>query len=148
MIEDRYDAYRSLFSVVFSDYHLFRRLYGLGEVDSHRADSMLRELGLEDKVTVVDGEFSTLDLSTGQRKRLALFVALLEDRPVLVFDEWAADQDPGFRRKFYEEILPALKSSGKTILAATHDDRYFSVADKLLAMEGGRVRETRLDSES
>jgi putative ATP-binding cassette transporter len=145
--DKRYEGYRGLFSVVFSDYHLFRRLYGLGDVDSEHVDSLLRELELVDKVSVVDGEFSTLELSTGQRKRLALFVSLLEDRPILVFDEWAADQDPTFRRKFYEEMLPALKSRGKTIIAATHDDRYFSVADKLLAMEEGRVHEMPLSPE-
>ena len=135
-----YDDYRSLFSIVFSDYHLFQRLYGLSEVDSRRIDSLLQELGLVGKVSVIDGGFSTLDLSTGQRKRLALLVALLEDRPILVFDEWAADQDPVFRKKFYEEMLPAWKSSGKTILAATHDDRYFSVADRIVALENGRIQ--------
>ncbi|NVZ10131.1 cyclic peptide export ABC transporter [Allochromatium humboldtianum] len=135
-----YDDYRSLFSIVFSDYHLFQRLYGLSEVDSRRVDSLLQELGLAGKVSVLDGGFSTLDLSTGQRKRLALLVALLEDRPIMVFDEWAADQDPIFRKKFYEEMLPAWKSSGKTIVAATHDDRYFSVADRIVALENGRIQ--------
>jgi putative ATP-binding cassette transporter len=79
-----------------------------------------------------------LNLSTGQRKRLALIVALLDDKAILVFDEWAADQDPVFRKRFYEEILPDLKRRGKTVIAATHDDRYFSVADRVLKMECGR----------
>jgi putative ATP-binding cassette transporter len=145
---NRDDYYRSLFSVVFSDYHLFQRLYGLRDVNGERVDSLLEELGLKHKVSIVNGEFSTLELSTGQRKRLALLVALLEDRPILVFDEWAADQDPVFRRKFYEEMLPGWKACGKTIVAATHDDRYFSVADRIVALENGRVQASHVARES
>lgn len=141
--DNQYHFYRSLFSVVFSDYHLFRRLYGIDEKDPGRIDLLLHELGLAGKVSIVDGKFTTLDLSTGQRKRLALLVALLEDRPILVFDEWAADQDPIFRKKFYEELLPAWKSRGKTIVAATHDDRYFSAADRVVALENGRILPSR-----
>lgn len=90
-------------------------------------------------MSIQDGVFSTTDLSTGQRKRLALINAWLEERPVLVFDEWAADQDPAFRRIFYTELLPELKQMGKTIIVISHDDRYFDVADQLVRMEGGRV---------
>jgi putative ATP-binding cassette transporter len=138
--DDHYEYYRSLFSVVFSDYHLFHRMYGFQDSDQEQAQLLLRDLGLEDKVRIVDGAFSTLELSSGQRKRLALLVALLEDRPIMVFDEWAADQDPIFRKRFYEEMLPAWKSQGKTIIAATHDDRYFSVADRVVALENGRIQ--------
>ena len=119
-------AYRALFSAILSDFHLFDRLYGLEDVPADLIARLLREMELDHKVGVADGRFSTLDLSHGQKKRLALIVALLEDRPVLVFDEWAADQDPGFRRHFYEDILPGLKREGRTVIAATHDDRYFT----------------------
>jgi putative ATP-binding cassette transporter len=132
-------AHRALFSAVMSDYHLFDRLYGLEEVPEARVADLLRDLGLDHKVNAVDGHFSTLDLSNGQKKRLALAVALLEARPVLVFDEWAADQDPGFRRRFYEEILPSLKRAGRTVIAATHDDRYFGVADRVIKLEYGQI---------
>ncbi len=134
-----YKAYQALFSTVFSDFHLFDRLYGLGEVDSDRLEELFEELGLTGKTQIVDGEFATLDLSTGQRKRLALLVALLEDRPIFVFDEWAAEQDPVFRRKFYREIIPQLKSKGKTVIAVTHDDRYYSSADTVLKVEEGKL---------
>ncbi|MBH9340157.1 cyclic peptide transporter, partial [Pseudomonas aeruginosa] len=86
-----------------------------------------------------DGNFSTPDLSTGQRKRLALINAWLEERPVLVFDEWAADQDPAFRRVFYTELLPDLKRQGKTIIVISHDDRYFEMADQLIRLSAGKV---------
>lgn len=90
---------------------------------------------------VEDGRFRTTDLSTGQRKRLALVQIYLEDRPVVVFDEWAAEQDPTFRRIFYEELLPDLKRQGKTLIVISHDDRYFGVADRLIRLEGGQIYE-------
>jgi len=83
--------------------------------------------------------FTSLDLSAGQRRRLALALALLQDRPILVLDEVAADFDPGFRRHFYQDMLPALKQAGKTIIAASHDERYFHVADRILRLEDGRI---------
>ncbi len=132
-------GYRALISAVFSDYHLFDRLYGLEDVPADRVTGLLREMDLDKKVDFVDGHFTTLELSNGQKKRLALIVALVEDRPVLVFDEWAADQDPAFRRHFYEDILPALKREGRTVIAATHDDRYFGVADRVLKLEYGQI---------
>ena len=82
---------------------------------------------------------STTQLSQGQRKRLALLTAYLEDRSIYLFDEWAAEQDPEFRAHFYEELLPQLKAKGKTLLVATHDDRYFDLADMVVKMELGRL---------
>lgn len=133
--------YRSHFTAIFSDYHLFDRLYGLFDRHISRVDELLRDVELDEKTAVDDGRFTTLDLSIGQRKRLALVVAELEDRPVMVFDEWAAEQDPPFRHHFYEEILPALKRQGHTIIAVTHDDRFFHIADRILKMEYGEFIE-------
>jgi putative ATP-binding cassette transporter len=134
-------AYRDSIAAVLSDYHLFRRLYGLGNVDEARAEALLRRLEIAHKTGIRDGCFTTTDLSGGQRKRLALLVALLEDKPVLVLDEWAADQDPGFRRVFYEELLPGLRRSDRIIVCVTHDDRYFGACDRVLDMDEGRFRQ-------
>lgn len=131
--------YREMFSAIFSDFHLFRRLYGLLGTDEAAVTRLLRQMQIDHKVQYAGDHFSNLDLSTGQRKRLALVVSLLEDRPVLVFDELAADQDPDFRRFLYEELLPALKAEGRTVIAATHDDRYFGVADKIVKLEYGKL---------
>lgn len=133
------DEYQTLFSAIFADYHLFDKLYGLSDVARHRVDELLSYLELTNKVKVEDASFDTLELSGGQRKRLALLVSLLEDRPICVYDEVAADQDPAFRKRYYEEILPALKQQGKTLVVVTHDDRYYSVADHLLKMDSGRI---------
>ena len=134
-------AYRSLFSTIFTDFHLFDRLYGLKDANQQAVDELLLAMQLRDVTGIEDGRFKSTDLSTGQKKRLALVVALLEQRPVLVFDEVAADQDPDFRKYFYEVFLRRLKSEGKTIIAATHDDHYFHIADRVLKMEDGKFVE-------
>lgn len=133
--------YRELFSVIFTDFHLFDRLYGAEAIDEDEITRLIHEMELGEKTAFYEGRYSNIDLSTGQRKRLALITALVEDKPVLIFDEWAADQDPTFRRHFYEDILPALKARGKTIIAATHDDHYFHTADRVLGMDYGRFCE-------
>ncbi len=107
------DAYRELIAAIFVDYHLFQRLYGIADPDPAEVDRLLTEFRLRDKTRLTDGEFGTLDLSGGQRKRIALLVSLLEKRPILLLDEWTADQDPDFRRKFYDDLLPALKRGRK-----------------------------------
>jgi putative pyoverdin transport system ATP-binding/permease protein len=135
-------SYRSLFSIIFTDFHLFDKLYGFKEIDRQRVDQLLLEMRLQEVTGVTeDGRFKNINLSTGQRKRLALIVALLEGRPVLIFDEVAADQDPDFRRYFYEVLLRRLRDEGKTIVAATHDEHYFHVADRVLKMEDGKFVE-------
>ncbi|EJL93406.1 cyclic peptide transporter [Pseudomonas sp. GM102] len=133
------DDYRQLFTTIFADYYLFDELVQGDQQVPEDANRYLERLEIAHKVSIRDGAFSTTDLSTGQRKRLALLNAWLEERPVLVFDEWAADQDPVFRRIFYTELLPELKYLGKTIIVISHDDRYFDVADQLVRMEAGQV---------
>ena len=136
--DDNRDHYRQYFSVVFSDYFLFDKLHGLPRLDSQVKDYLTR-LQLDHKVQVNNGELSTTELSQGQRKRLALLTAYLEDRPIYIFDEWAADQDPQFREVFYYELLPDLKARGKTIIVVSHDDRYYNVADRLIKLDYGQV---------
>ena len=109
------------------------------EAEKDEVHDLLLQFGLEGKTEFKRGEFTNLDLSTGQRKRLALVVALLEERPILLLDEWAAEQDPEFREYFYRELLPELKAKGKTVVVVTHDDRFFDVADVLLKLERGKV---------
>jgi putative ATP-binding cassette transporter len=132
-------AYRNMISAVFGDYHLFRRLYVLPPGGVELVEERLHTMELAGKTALQDHRFTSLDLSAGQRRRLALLVALLQDRPILVLDEVAADFDPNFRRHFYEDMLPALKASGKTIVAASHDDRFFHVADRIVRLEDGRI---------
>lgn len=137
---DGTDAYRQLFSAVFSDFFLFEVLLGLdGERLDDSARAYLARLHLDRKVRVQDGALSTTALSQGQRKRLALLTAYLEDRPVYLFDEWAADQDPQFKEVFYEQILPELKARGKAVVVITHDDRYYGVADRIVRLDYGRI---------
>jgi putative ATP-binding cassette transporter len=133
-------AWRDNIAAVFSDYHLFSRLYGIDKQALEQAPVLLQLLEMADKVALHGDAFSTLDLSAGQRKRLALIAALLENKPVLVLDEWAADQDPHYRRVFYEQILPQLRDAGKIVICVTHDDRWFGLADQILHMDEGRFK--------
>ncbi|MFL5542845.1 MAG: cyclic peptide export ABC transporter [Longimicrobiaceae bacterium] len=135
------DRYRQHFAVVFSDFFLFDALLGLEspELDAD-ATRYLETLHLQHKVKVTEGRLSNVNLSSGQRKRLALLAAYLEDRPIYLFDEWAADQDPQFKEVFYRHLLPELKERGKTVLVISHDDRYFDVADRVIRLEDGAIR--------
>jgi putative ATP-binding cassette transporter len=136
------EAIGSYFTTVYSEFHLFDRLYGIDcEEKKEEIREYLNLLRIEDKVHIKGDRFNTIKLSTGQRKRLALLISYLEDRPAYFFDEWAADQDPEFKRFFYTKLLPELKAKGKTIIAITHDDSYFSYADKLIQMDTGKITE-------
>lgn len=134
-----YTTYRQLFSTVFTDFYLFDQLYGVTEENKEKVGYWLEKMQLQHKVSYQPSGFTTTNLSTGQRKRLALIAALLEDKPILVLDEFAADQDPQFRQYFYETLLAEIKAMGKTIIAVTHDDHYFHVADRVLKMDEGRL---------
>lgn len=149
-----HERHRQQCTAVFSDFHLFDSLLGAAAGEGGdgknaagctaldaRANELLASLQLQHKVTVRDGAFSTRALSQGQRKRLALVAACLEDRPVIVLDEWAADQDPAFKAVFYREIVPALRAQGKAVLVISHDDRYFDAGDRIVRLEQGRIRE-------
>jgi putative ATP-binding cassette transporter len=136
-------SYRNLFSAIFSDFHLFEKLHGLSAADPERVNELLRLMEISGKTSFSERRFTNIHLSTGQRKRLALVVSYLEDKPVYVFDEVAADQDPHFRRYFYETLLPELKSSGKTVIVVSHDDRYFGAGDRVLQMDYGKLATLR-----
>lgn len=134
------EFYRQHFSAVFSDFFLFDEMLGLIGPDVDRqARSYLEQLKLSHKLQVTNGKLSTIDLSQGQRKRLALVTAFLEDRPIYVFDEWAADQDPYFKDIFYTQVLPELKARNKTVFVISHDDRYYSVADRIVKLDDGQI---------
>lgn len=142
--DENREWYRQHFSVIFSDFYLFDRLLGMTNPDlDKQAAEYLREFHLDTKVQVKDGVLSTTALSQGQRKRLALLTAYLEDRPIYLFDEWASDQDPFFRDIFYKQLLPELKRRGKTVFVISHDDRYFDIADRAIKLDYGKVEYDR-----
>ncbi|MBD2613439.1 cyclic peptide export ABC transporter [Nostoc punctiforme FACHB-252] len=138
--------YRQQFSVVFSDFYLFDRFLGFDNQNlDFQTQKYLAKLQLDHKVKVKNGVLSTTELSQGQRKRLALLTAYLEDRPIYMFDEWASDQDPVFKEIFYTQLLPELKNRGKTVLVISHDDQYFYLADRIVKLEYGQVKTEHLN---
>ncbi|MBX2998051.1 MAG: cyclic peptide export ABC transporter [Caldilineaceae bacterium] len=138
--EANLEKYRQNFSVIFSDFYLFEQLLGIEDVNlDANALAYLMKLQLSHKVKVEDGKLSTIDLSQGQRQRLALLTAYMEDRPIYVFDEWAAGQDPHFKDIFYRELLPELRQRGKLVIVISHDDHYFDVADRIIKLDYGQI---------
>lgn len=141
---DELDDYRQRFSVVFYDFYLFERLFGIEAKDlDAKSQEYLDLLQLSHKLKIRGGKLSTIDLSQGQRRRLALLSAYLEDRPIYIFDEWASDQDPLFKEIFYYQLLPELTARGKTVVVISHDDSYFGLADRLIKLESGQIEYDR-----
>ncbi|MEM9924013.1 MAG: cyclic peptide export ABC transporter [Cyanobacteria bacterium P01_D01_bin.50] len=146
--DENREWYRQHFSVIFSDFYLFEKLLGIGKPSlDEQAQEYLRQLKLSQKVTIKNGKLSTIELSQGQRKRLALLTAYLENRQIYLFDEWASDQDPMFRDIFYKEILLNLKKRNKTVLVISHDDHYFHLADRIIKLDYGKVEYDRMNSQ-
>ncbi len=141
-------AARQHIGIVFTDFYLFKKIYGYTEgKDKHLVDKYLKYFCLDNKVSInKDGVFSTLSLSDGQRKRLALLAAILENKDIYVFDEWAADQDPQFKKIFYEKIVPELKANNKLVILVTHDDAYFYLADRIVHMDYGQIVSVQTNS--
>nr|WP_314539126.1 multidrug ABC transporter permease/ATP-binding protein [uncultured Campylobacter sp.] len=140
--EGNLQSYQAKISAIFADFYLFSQtLSHNGFASQNEIDELLALLEIDKKVSVIDNKLSTTQLSTGQRKRLSLLIAILEHRSILILDEWAADQDPLFKRKFYKEILPFLQSKGISIIAVSHDDSYFDVATRIILVKDGFVRE-------
>ncbi len=135
-----YSSFRELFTIIFTDFHLFDRLYGLKEVDDQKVKDLIKKFGLDNKTDYEDGKFTNIDLSTGQKKRLGLIVSILEDKLIYIYDEVAADQDPEFRHYFYNDFLQELKNKGKTIILVSHDDKYFDTADQIIEMDNGCIK--------
>lgn len=137
------EDYRKLFSAVFTDVWLFDRLLGPEGQQANPAlvEKWLAQLQMSHKLELQDGKILNLKLSKGQKKRVALLLALAEERDIILLDEWAADQDPHFRREFYQVLLPLMQEMGKTIFAISHDDHYFIHADRLLEMRDGKLSE-------
>ncbi|WCG82213.1 multidrug ABC transporter permease/ATP-binding protein [Pectobacterium sp. A5351] len=137
------EDYQKLFSAIFTDFHLFGQMMGPqgAAPDTALVDQWLDRLNMRHKLTLENHQVMNLQLSQGQRKRVALLLAVVEQRDILLLDEWAADQDPQFRRVFYLELLPQLRALGKTIVAISHDDHYFEHADRLLEMHQGTLSE-------
>lgn len=135
------------YSCVFSDYYLFKKLYGVQykeKVDI--INDWLKILEIDKKLTINDGVLSTLKLSSGQRKRLALLMSYIDDKDIFLFDEWAADQDPEFKNYFYTHLLNELRSKNKCIIAITHDDHYYHVADRVIKLDSGKVESIKVNS--
>ena len=140
---DDMGGYRAQFSAIFTQFHVFRQLYGLEGVTPEQADEMIERVGLTGITQIRSEGISRLDLSAGQKRRLALAIALLEDRNVLVLDEFVADQDPEKRDYFFRTLVPWLKAQGKTVVVSTHDLAWLDCCDRVITFENGKMSEQK-----
>lgn len=138
--------YRGVFSAVFSEFYMFRHLYGMTEEERARLQANIEELGLGEGISIAGDRFTNLSLSTGQMRRLALSIALAEQRPIIVLDEFAADQDPARRAFFYDVLVPRLARQGHCVVAVTHDEHCFDKCDRLIRMEDGKITSDKVQN--
>ena len=132
--------YRQMFAAVFQDFYLLREHPLLSDSEyRRRAEEYLFDFGLSEKVSIAGERLILDELSRGQQKRLALVIALMESRPILLLDEWAADQEPKFKAYFYTTVLRRVKNQGTTVIAVTHDDLFYDVADRIVLLRDGLV---------
>ncbi|MCX6319218.1 MAG: cyclic peptide export ABC transporter [Bacteroidetes bacterium] len=141
--QENIQDYRDLFGVIFTDNHLFDFIYGIGDISLEEINKLIARMGLSGKITYNMEGFDTIDVSEGQKKRLALVSTIIKNKPVYIFDEWAANQDPPFRHFFYTSLIPELNKMGSTIIIITHDDRYLHLAKRILRMEDGQLLEIK-----
>lgn len=141
--DSNFHDYRELYTAIFNDFHLFEKLYGIKNIQPEEVKELLKLMRIDGKTDFRENGFTELNLSTGQKKRLALIVSFLEDKPVYIFDEWAADQDPIFKDFFYDKLLKKLKAEDKTVIAVSHDDRYFHLADRIIKLDYGKLIEEK-----
>lgn len=134
--------YRELFSAIYSDFYLFNQILGNNdEPNPELLEKWLNILALKEKLNITENKITNTELSTGQKKRIALLLSIVEGKEILLLDEWAADQDPMYRQYFYHEIIPLLQAMGKTLFIISHDDHYFDKADRLFEMRNGHLTE-------
>lgn len=127
-------------TAIFTDNHIFSHNYDDYKLEQNKEYvELLKIMRLNEVIKDDKEESARRKFSKGQGKRISMIFALLESKPILVLDEWAADQDPHFRKYFYEELIPKLKREGKTIIAVTHDDAYFNCADRILKFDYGEI---------
>ncbi|ABQ05131.1 cyclic peptide export ABC transporter [Flavobacterium johnsoniae] len=137
---DRGENIQDLIAAVFTDNHLFSKNYDDYTLENNKDYVELLKTMEMDRIITDDKDSSIRrKFSKGQSKRMSLIFNLLEKKPVMVLDEWAADQDPHFRKYFYEFLLPKFKEEGKTIIAVTHDDAYFHLADRIIKFDYGNI---------
>ncbi len=139
--ETNISRYMEMMAIVLPDFYLYKSLLGKTDqtCDKEKVQELLERFELTDKVALDQHGYQSVSFSMGQRKRLALISAILEDKEIYVLDEWAADQDPHFRHVFYTQIIPWMKSQGKTVVAVTHDDKYFDFADRQVKFDLGKM---------
>jgi putative ABC transport system ATP-binding protein len=98
------------------------------------AADMLDRLGLGDRLTRLPGE-----LSGGQQQRVAIARAIVHDPRLLICDEPTSALDAENGRITMELISRIAVQPDRAVIVVTHDARVYAFADRIAAMEDGRI---------
>lgn len=140
-------ARRRHIGIVFQRFHLLPSLSARANVAlplvqagvpkrrrRERAETLLEEVGLEDRATHLPSE-----LSGGERQRVALARALATDPDVIVADEPTGELDTATGRDVLELLTDVGRDRDRAVLVASHDEDTLAVADRVITLRDGRV---------
>ena len=140
---------RELVGFVFQTFNLLESLSALENVEialniggvkgaraAERARSLLCEAGLGARLA-----FNAGDLSAGERQRVALARALANRPRLLLADEPTANLDSNAGRDVMRLLRELTQSKGHAAVVVSHDPRLRRIADRVLRLEDGRLRQ-------
>lgn len=131
------DGYRAQFAAAFHDEPPADRLYGCVDVPPEAVHALLTRLGL-DADRVLSGEHLACDdLSPALKRRLALALAVLRDRPVLVLDDMVRAQDGAFRDTLAALIREKAAAGTAVILTVTDGQWARQLTRNMVALDDG-----------
>jgi hemin transport system ATP-binding protein len=99
-----------------------------------KALDILSELNMADHLHALPGE-----LSTGQKQRIAVARALMNDPKLILGDEPTASLDHASSMLVINLIKKHVLHNGASALIVTHDERIFEFADRVIRLEDGQV---------
>jgi len=152
------ESLRSIFGAVFQTYQIYEQSVAenilMREVNSKedmaKVEQALKLTGLYEKVislkdginTVISSDSDCVDLSGGERQKIAIARAYARETPVLVFDEPAGALDVDATSSFYSDLFGMHEERPGTIIFTSHRLHYVQQADKIIYLENGSVSET------
>ena len=126
---------------VFQQYYLLNNLtveqnvkVGANLVDNKEYVDIIKELGLEDKLSKYPNE-----LSGGEQQRVSIARALAKKPTVLFLDEPTGALDEEIGRKILEYLLKLKDKSHFTMIMVTHNENIAELANKIIHVGSGRV---------
>lgn len=152
------ESLRSMFGAVFQTYQIYEQSIAenilmrevMTKEDILKVESALKYVGLYEKVislekgiyTVISSDSDCVDLSGGEKQKIAIARAYAREAPVLIFDEPASALDVYATSSFYADMFRMCRERQRTVILTSHKLYYIKQVDKIIYMDNGRVSET------